>query len=212
MLAAFVASLKPGNIVYDIGSYVGWYTIAALERIGPEGRVVSFEPVPETTKWLRRHIELNQGEKQIRVIEAACGQSFGLMSMPVRPNRLASGNGLFDVHPRPDIQPTYVEVCIIPLDEFWQTSKLPPDVIKIDVEGAEMWVLEGARKILSTIRPTVFLEIHKFAWHFFGTTESALFDFLRPLTYDVWDVTQPHAPITDMPERGFVILKPSEKK
>jgi FkbM family methyltransferase len=210
MLSAFVSSLEPGNIVYDVGSFVGWYSIAALKRIGPEGRVYSFEPVPETAKWLRRHIELNQGESHVRVIEAACGHEFQLISMPVRSNGLASGNGLFDVHPRADIPPTNIEVCMIPLDEFWQTSNLPPDVIKIDVEGAEMWVLKGAQKILSTIRPTVFLEIHKFAWDFFNTTNEELLDFLSLVSYDILDITYPHKWITDLPERGFVILKPIE--
>lgn len=210
MLAAFVASLEPGNIVYDVGSYVGWYSIAALKRIGPEGRVFSFEPVPETAKWLRRHIELNQGESQVRVIEAACGHEFQFISMPVRSDRLASGNGLFDVHPRVDIPPTNIEVCIIPLDEFWQTSNLPPDVIKIDVEGAEMWVLKGAQKILSTIRPTIFLEIHKFAWKFFNTSEEELLDFLSSLSYGIFDITSPHIQVSDLPERGFVILRPIE--
>jgi FkbM family methyltransferase len=210
MLAVFVDSLKPGNVVYDVGSYVGWYTIAALKRIGPEGRVFSFEPVPETAKRLRCHIELNQGESRARVIEAACGRTFGFISMPVRSNGLASGNGLFDVHPHPDIQPTYVEVCMIPLDEFWQTSKLPPDVIKIDVEGAELWVLEGARKILSNIRPTVFLEIHKFAWNLFETTEAEFFNLLDSLSYHALDIACSHTPITVLPERGFVILKPVE--
>jgi len=210
MLAAFIASLEPGNIVYDVGGFVGWYAIAASQRIAPDGHVYSFEPVPETAQWLRRHLEINHAEKKVRVVEAACSHSLGMISMPVWPLGLASGNGLFDVHPRTEISPNYVEVLLLPLDEFWKTSKASPDVIKIDVEGAELWVLEGARELLSHVRPMIFLEIHKFSWHLFETTEKKLRYYLGALSYEILEIYPPHSPITAFADRGLALLKPSE--
>lgn len=210
LLAAFVSELEPGNIVYDIGGFVGWYAIPAADIIGSKGRVFSFEPVPESAKWLRRHIELNRVENIVRVVESACGNEFGIVSMPVWPLGLASGNALLDVHPQSDIARYNTEVCLVPLDAFWKISQVSPDIIKIDVEGAEMWVLEGAREILEVAKPVILLEIHKFAWPLFGTSEKGLRDFLGSLSYEILEISIPNAPMTVLPDRGFAILKPTD--
>ena len=213
LLAALTAWLKPGQGFYDIGGFVGWYAIAAAQSVGPQGQVVTFEPVPETAKLLRRHLELNRGVDRVRVIEAACSSAFGFASMPVWPinsTTWASGNALFNVLPQTDMQPDHIPVSLIRLDDFWAAGGPLPNAIKIDVEGAELWVLEGAQKLLTTARPMIFLEIHGFAWELFNTTEENLRHFLDSVSYDILDVAPPHCPLPVIPERGYAILQPRE--
>lgn len=210
LLAAFVGALNTGDVVYDVGGFIGWYAIAAAKCVGPSGMVFAFEPAPSSAELLRIHLKINSVESQVRVIQAACSESFDLVSMPVWPIGLASGNSLRKVVSRSDISPEHVVVYVLPLDKFYETSKMSPDVIKIDVEGAELQVLKGAKEILSKLRPIIFLELHTFAWHHFGTTEEELRELLDGLSYDILDVSFPHQKMSIIPERGFAILKPSE--
>ncbi len=211
LLAALLAHLEPGHVFYDVGSFVGWYAIAACRRLTDHGCVVAFEPVPETAQLLRRHCALNGLEDRIRVVEAACTNLAGVMSMPVWPltTTWASGNALRNVYPQQGMQPSSVPVCAVRLDEFVRAGGAPPSVIKIDVEGAELWVLQGAAETLRTVRPRIFLEVHSFAWRLFDTTESAFRDFLAGVGYDLCELEPPHRLMTSIPEYGHALLRPS---
>ena len=213
LLAALTAWLKPGQVFYDIVGFVGFYAIVAAHRVGPQGQVVTFEPVPEKAKLLRRHLELNRGTDRVRVIEAACSNASGFITMPVWPihsTTWASGNALRNVHPREDFQPEHIPVCCIRLDDFLTAGGPAPSALKIDVEGAELWVLQGAHNLLITVRPWVFLEIHAFAWPLFDTTETSMRHFLDLVAYDMIDPNNLQAldEIPDYDHACHVILKP----
>jgi FkbM family methyltransferase len=211
LLAALLADLKPGQTFYDVGSFVGWYAIAASRRLGG-GRVVAFEPVPETARLLRRHCTLNQVEDRVRVVEAACSNAAGMVSMPVWPTMAttwASGNALRNVYPQEAAQPAWVPVCTVRLDDFVRAGGPPPDVIKIDVEGAELWTLQGAEEVLRTARPRVFLELHAFAWRLFDTTETRFRSFLGDVGYELRDLAPPHDRVGSIPEYGHALLRPA---
>lgn len=215
MLEAFVAALKPGDVVYDVGSFVGWYAIPAADEVGPQGAVVAFEPVPDTAQVLRKHLGLNMVADRIRLVEAACSNTTGEVFMPVhsiKETNLASGNGLLDVHPQKDLKADMIPVSTLRLDDFWRGSDRAPNILKIDVEGAELWVLEGAEVILRKARPLVFMELHEFAWKWFGTTEKSLRAFLKSVSYDLLELSSPHDPIPVIPERGYALLAPKSRR
>lgn len=210
LLSAFLRHLRPGQSVFDVGGFAGSYSIAGARRTG-DGQVIAFEPVPVSARLLRKHCRLNGVSDRVRVVEAACSHQSGVLAMPVWPTLTTtwgSGNALLNVYPRQGVEPTWIPVCTVRLDDFVRAGAPPPDVIKIDVEGAELWVLEGARDILKTRRPFVFLEIHAFAWHLFGTTEEKLRTFLAVVGYELLEIAQPHAPLRTIPDYGHALLRP----
>lgn len=211
LLTAFLAHLCAGQVVYDVGAFVGWYTLVASRRVSQAGKVIAFEPAPETAKLLRRHCALNEVADYVRVVEAACSNVTSMTKMAVWPTLTtswASGNALQNVYPKEEVQPTWRPVCTVRLDDFVQSGGTPPDLIKIDVEGAELWVLQGAKAIMETTRPLIFLEIHAFTWHLFDTTEALFRDFIGRVGYELFKVTPPYERLLAIPDYGHAILRP----
>jgi len=153
----FESMVKEGQIVFDIGAHVGYYTLLSSILVGPMGQVFAFEPLPENLFYLKEHLRLNR-ITNVTVIDAAvdyhCGNAF-----------FSKGRGFSRVtsHLSPQGE---IEVQTIGLDESIGIGQLPiPDILKIDVEGAEGKVLSGARQTLSQYHPTIFLDTHGAAIH-----------------------------------------------
>ena len=142
--------IKPGNVVFDIGAHVGFFTLLASSLVGSRGKVFAFEPLPRNLTYLREHLQLNQ-VKNVEVIEAAvsqlCGQTLLDQSVSGYQTQVSEAGTLL-----------VTKVC---LDELVESNQVPvPDYIKIDVEGHEKFVLKGAQSFLSQHHPTIFLSIH----------------------------------------------------
>lgn len=147
----FVEAIKRGSVVYDIGAHVGFYTLLASFLSGRDGLVYSFEPFPLNANYLRKHTLLN-GCKNVTVIEAAVGDTEGF-------SLFKEGESTFTGMLSPS--GGSLSVRIVTLDHLLEEKKIaPPNVIKIDVEGAEFEVLRGAYKILKEFYPTILLAIH----------------------------------------------------
>ncbi len=149
-VSAFSRRIRPGDVVYDIGAHVGYYTLLASTLVGPQGRVFAFEPLPANLETLRQHLLINRVEN-VEVIAAALSNQAGTAAFaPATDNSMGSleGEGTMQVR---------VEV----IDRLLQAGKLPaPDCIKIDVEGAEHRLLVGAQDCLARHRPLLFLATH----------------------------------------------------
>lgn len=154
--AAFASAIAPGTCIYDIGANVGIYTLLASLRTGPAGKVYSFEPFPRNARYLRRHIELNQLQNCC-VMEVAASDTEGTQ-------RLSTA---FEFHMIRFAQDGDLTVPCVTLDAciYGEKKMCPPNVIKMDVEGAEMLVLRGATRALSEFHPSLFIEIHGVAQH-----------------------------------------------
>jgi FkbM family methyltransferase len=146
----FAKSIGAGQIVYDVGANVGFYTLLAARAVGETGRVYAFEPLPENLSYLRRHLDLNE-HRNVVVESAAVSDVCGIVRFRTAGNR-SSGHLSLDG----DVETTSVSV-----DEYvFQRKNPPPHVMKIDVEGAEYGVLRGAREVLMAERPLIFLATH----------------------------------------------------
>src|SRR3989338_2011163 len=75
--ASLMGSVRTGDIVVDVGAFVGLYTVALAARGGPQGSVTAFEPDPANFRWLRRHVTLNHVEERTRLFQAAVGARVG---------------------------------------------------------------------------------------------------------------------------------------
>ncbi len=155
MQRRFAAELRDGQVVYDVGANVGFYSLLAARCVGHTGRVFAFEPVPENLAYLRRHLALNS-LTQVSVEPVAVSNSAGLTRFTVGKNTCT---GHFDADGA-------LEVRTVALDDFVVgAGNPPPQAMKIDVEGAEVRVLQGARRVLETYRPLIFLATHGLAIH-----------------------------------------------
>lgn len=150
------AAIEPGQTVVDAGAHIGSFALMAAKRVGPTGRVLAFEPSPDTFALLRRNLELNP-MPWVRLHALALGTRSGLATLhAAEPGR---GNPAADtLMPAEGRMP--VQVAVRPLDEVLAEDGVTRvDHLKVDVEGAELLVLDGAPKTLAAARRVV-MEIH----------------------------------------------------
>jgi FkbM family methyltransferase len=142
--------LKEGDVFFDLGAHVGFFTLLASHFVGDQGRVVAFEPNPDNIKYLKKHIEWNK-RRNITVFEAAIGDRNCLVSFDPSP-RSAMGS---------ICSAGSMTVQMLSLDYLYEAANIPaPQIIKIDIEGAECMALKGAQELISECRPVIFVSSH----------------------------------------------------
>jgi FkbM family methyltransferase len=130
--------LKPGDTFLDVGGHVGQYALEAAQIVGSSGKVISIEPNPRTFSYLLKNIRLN-GFGTIIPILGAASNSIGLVGMQLPPD-----NNWGTSREAPNVENIEYYTIAIRLDELLhQLNVTKIDVMKIDVEGAELKVLEG---------------------------------------------------------------------
>jgi FkbM family methyltransferase len=132
--------VKEGMRVVDAGAHIGYYTLLAAKRVGKSGKVFAFEPEPYGYSLLSKNIELNQFDN-VMLIGKAVSDKEGTARLWLPPCREAASIFAF----RDTDESTLVET--ITLDGFFKDNP-SIDVIKMDIEGAEMAALKGAREII----------------------------------------------------------------
>jgi FkbM family methyltransferase len=140
--------VQPGMTVYDIGAQAGFYTLFFSRLVGETGRVYAFEPCPYEAHFLVDHVRIN-GLANVQVIQAAVSERSGLVGMTI--DRGVTQNEVCDPSD---------SVLTVPALALDGSGLPPPDVIKMDVEGAESAVLNGALEMLRKAGPVVFVALH----------------------------------------------------
>lgn len=146
--------LPQGGVFLDIGANLGFFSLLASNRVGPSGIVHSFEPVPAQYSHLVENLRRN-GVTNVTAQPFALSDREGSMDFFVSKTWNSGVHSLFAL---PDSERTKVEVHT--LDAYLASHKVrPPDLIKMDVEGAETLVLRGAAGLLrASHRPFIVLE------------------------------------------------------
>ena len=146
----FLESLNEGDVLYDVGAHIGYYSVLASDLVGPSGQAIAFEPRPLNAHYLRRHIRSNQCGN-VRLVQACVGETSGSCRFE---GRTGTGTGHISRNGNLTVQ-------IVSLDELYREGELPtPNFIKIDVEGAEILVLKGSKGIIAEARPTILVSTH----------------------------------------------------
>ncbi len=163
---------EPGATFIDIGAHFGIFTISALRKVGPAGKVISFEPCAATRMVLLKTLELNgfSGIPEIRdeAVSNVTGQSaFFSSAIPGDAANSLIGNAQHT---------TKSEVRTIRMDDI-HLSRV--DVIKIETKGAELQLLDGFRALITKNRPAVLLSVHPVQ---IGRSERSL--------DDLWDILE----------------------
>ena len=156
--AMMLAELGAGKVFFDIGANVGYYTILASRAVGRAGSVVAFEPVVRNLVFLQRHVDLNRAAN-VKILPFALSEKNSIASFSLGNNsamgHLVESNGASNGKNN-----DLVYVPTVSLDEIAAKLNLAPDVMKIDVEGAEMDVFRGGRETLAKAKPVIFLSTH----------------------------------------------------
>lgn len=165
----FETLVAPGAVVYDVGAHVGYYTLLASVLAGVKGSVYAFEPLPANVRMLERHIKINR-LVNVHVIEAAVSDHSGEACFSVATTTVA-GRLTDDGNLR---------VRVVSLDDLVESGKAPmPDLIKVDVEGAELALFKGSSGILAKRHPVLFFDAHT------SELKTECTDLLTSLGYEV---------------------------
>jgi FkbM family methyltransferase len=136
--------LKPGMVVWDVGAHIGEYTLLAAQSIGETGHVESFEPSPHSRNYLIQNVRLNS-LSNVKVHRYAVSSQNGRAELIIDPEpsmcRLGGQEHESEVH-------NTVSVDTITLDAFRERDTRIPNLVKVDIEGAESLALEGAVSLL----------------------------------------------------------------
>ena len=161
----FADYCKPGDVVIDVGANVGIITLTALGVIGNKGEVHAFEPHPHTCAYLRRNITLYRGDARVCVYNMAVGNSVGatrILNHYVKDiNHIVEQGG--------------ISTAMTTLDACIPQQKI--HVLKIDAEGYELFVLQGASRTLEHTE-CVFVEYSPKTYARFGYSFSDVYTLL----------------------------------
>jgi len=155
---ALQAFLSRGGIFIDVGVNKSDFSLLASRLVGPEGRVMSFEPAPDNCHWIRRSIEKN-GYTNIDLYEIALSDENGDAQLYL--GKKSGWHSL--ISGQPDRDRGAIQVKTRRLDDFLDEIgfKRPINVMKVDVEGADMHVLRGAHNaLLNNDKIVLLLDIH----------------------------------------------------
>jgi FkbM family methyltransferase len=158
--------IRPGDIVLDIGAFLGTYAIMEARWSGETGRVLAFEPLPDSYAVFRRHLAMNGlGAPRVEAYPAAVGATPGcrrLLTFAGQPYRSMIAPS--------DAAASAVSVDVVTIDSVCAALGRPPDWIRMDVQGLEFDVLAGAGAVIREAGPhlRIVAEMHPEQWPDYG--------------------------------------------
>ncbi len=181
-LAVLDRVLEPGMVFLDGGANEGWFSLLAAAKIGPTGKVVAIEPSTREVARLRANLRLN-GLSNVAVVQAALADQVGFAVLQVAEPEHSGQNTLGRFAHKVTSVATQ-ETALISLDYIVRAEGLERvDVVKLDVEGAELRALRGARYILAQHRPLLLIEVLEPALRAQGCSAEMLLHFLADQGY-----------------------------
>jgi FkbM family methyltransferase len=161
---AFLRALDLRNeVIYDVGAFVGVFTMFFSRAAGDGGHVVAFEPHPENYERVLEHVRLN-GLTNVDLRNVGLGKAPGELQLAAPAHGLGQATADEQIKEQLATGGTPLQTLTVPvnsLDAEIRDSSLPdPGFVKIDVEGLEFDVLEGMRVAVARAKPKLFVEIH----------------------------------------------------
>jgi FkbM family methyltransferase len=146
--------LKPGQVLFDVGGHIGYFSLIAATLVRPAGLVVAFEPAPVNVPQFERNLALNPDlAANVRLEKRAVSDVSGVVAFE-------HGDNSYIGRLAPGASTSSVEVSSTTLDDYHASSGLTPDFVKIDAEGAEIRIFAGMSRLLTKARPPFMVEIH----------------------------------------------------
>lgn len=203
--SACIEACRGAHCVLDIGGHIGLVALPMSTVLAPGGQVHCFEPSSANLQYLRAHVAANQANNVV-IVDALIGKD-EQEAVPFFEQAWVSGrNGLAIKRDHDQfVETTRRQVS---LDQYCSRLGLAPDVIKIDVEGAEYGVLSGAAETLRRHHPTIFLSIHPTELKLLGSSVDALTALIADFGYRCFEIDG--TPVKQFRLREYLLL-PQDK-
>jgi FkbM family methyltransferase len=177
--------LRPGMVMMDVGAHIGEYTLLAAQAVGDAGQIHAFEPQEPIFPILSNNVRLN-GFKNVTLNASAVSDRVGELEFEIVNEPSMSSirkHEILDRHAK------VVKVPTTSLDVYWSNHTSKIDLIKVDVEGAEKFVFQGATELMSLHgfdAPTWIFEYGPRAYADFDYQPAELLDLIRNYGYSIW--------------------------
>lgn len=159
LLNSAMRLVRKGDVVWDIGANVGLFMVAACELAGTHGKVFAVEPDPWLTELLRKSARLNASGAAIEVLSVAVSDRPGIAALNIA-RRGRATNFIASGAPSTQTGGVRAAMAVAAVSLDWLLQSWPaPNVLKIDVEGAEALVFAGASRVLREARPRILCEV-----------------------------------------------------
>lgn len=197
LLALVREHIRSGQIVWDVGANLGLFSFAAAWAAGPSGRVVAFEPDTWLVSLLRRSAQRAVGAP-VDIVPVAVADTDGIARFNIAQRSRSTNHlqGFGTTQTGGTRQEQHVPTMT--LDTLGRYFP-PPDVLKIDVEGAELLVLNGGMKLLASSRPVLICEVAR-------ENAKAAAELLRSLGYGIYDGTASGRSVTPISLPAYCTL------
>lgn len=177
--------IKPTDTVIDIGANLGWYSMHLSKRF-PQSKIFAFEPIPNTFHFLNANIQLN-GLTNITTIPSGISNQAGEFKIYYNPE-LSVNASLANVTESPTINT--ITCAVTTLDQITKQHNIKKiDFIKCDIEGAELFALQGAASILHNNQPIVFCEMLRKWSAKFNYHPNDIIKYMSDLNYNCYVIS-----------------------
>jgi FkbM family methyltransferase len=196
--------VRPGDTFVDVGANIGYFTLLAARLVGTEGTVQSYEPSPSIGARLHANVSRNGLLDRVTLHAVAVGAQPGEITLfladdentgqsSTRPAESASAEAVVAVRTLDETVPT----------DRWATTRF----VKVDAEGDELAVLEGARKLLSALPPDahVLVEVDEPRLRERGASSTELFALMKRLGYYGTRITNDYTVASYVRRRSFAV-------
>lgn len=179
--------LREGMTLVDIGAHIGEYTLIAAKSVGSLGQVHAFEPQEQMFPFLKKNVELNK-LNWVTVNRSAVSEKSGEVEFEIFDEPAVSSirkEKQIDI----DKNAKFVRVSTTSLDSYWSDRSHRLDLVKVDVEGAEKLVFEGAKELMTlpaTKAPTWIFEYAPSSYSMFNYQADDLLNMLRNYGYQIY--------------------------
>ncbi|MFH1472021.1 MAG: FkbM family methyltransferase [Nanoarchaeota archaeon] len=193
-------------VMIDVGANIGWYSMNFAKSF-PKSQIYSFEPIPESYANILSNIALNN-LTNITTIHSGVSDHEGVETF-YYDTELSGNASLTNLSEKKNV--STVNAQLITLDNYCSQKSIKPDFIKVDVEGAELFVFKGARKIISDNHPIVFAEMLRKWSSKFGYHPNQIIALFKELDYKCYTLCKeqliPLEIMTDSTEeKNFIFL------
>lgn len=171
----------PGTVAIDAGAHIGLFTVTMARAVGPQGRVLSFEPTETNARVLERTVGLNGLAGVVSCRREALAAERGFAEFYVDEHESSNANSLVQRAGAVGA----VRVPTVSVDDVAAEHEEPVSCMKIDVEGTELDVLRGAERTLARDAPALALDIHPAQLGAAGGTVAELWDLLAGHGYEL---------------------------
>ena len=183
--------LRPGMVIIDIGVNIGEITLVAAKRTGPTGQVIAFEPVEKIAQVLEENVRRNELD-WVKVIRAGVSASEGRADIYFSCGQGDSDDehhGLSRIYPSSSKTLALQSIRLTTLDRFISATPVDHlDLIKIDIEGAELPCLQGAKHTIVRYKPMLIVEIQAVTASVAGYAQTDILNYLAQFGYSFFKI------------------------